>query len=140
MLNDEIITKLAEETVQSLGDIDESFREELLGLAKETIKGECRKRILKDLNRVAISKLDDYLHENDADYCDTVAAFLNDGSVKIKNESVGEVYLSYSVFCREKGFQALSKIAFSKEVQKQAKVTSTITSIAGRSIRIFKAI
>ena len=67
----------------------------------------------------------------------SVVSFINDGESKIENESVGEVYLSYSVYCRESNLQAMSKIAFSKEVQKQTGLVSKTTSLAGRSIRIF---
>ena len=77
-------------------------------------------------------EMEEYENQNNS-----VVSFLNNGDVKIENESVGEVYLSYSVYCRESNLQALSKIAFSKEIQKQANVVSRTTSVAGRSIRIF---
>ena len=77
-------------------------------------------------------EMEEYENQNNS-----VVSFLNNGDVKIENESVGEVYLAYSVYCRESNLQALSKIAFSKEIQKQANVTSRTTSVAGRSIRIF---
>ena len=67
----------------------------------------------------------------------SVVSFLNDADVKVENESVGEVYLAYSVYCRESNLQAMSKIAFSKEVQKQSGFVSKTTSIGGRSIRMF---
>ena len=67
----------------------------------------------------------------------SVVSFLNDSEVKVENESVGEVYLAYSVYCRESNLQAMSKIAFSKEVQKQSGFVSKTTSIGGRSIRMF---
>ena len=67
----------------------------------------------------------------------SVVSFLNDGDNKVENESVGEVYLAYSVYCRESNLQAMSKIAFSKEVQKQTGLVSKTTSVGGRSIRMF---
>ena len=67
----------------------------------------------------------------------SVVSFLNDGEAKVENESVSEVYLSYSVYCRECNLQALSKIAFSKEVQKQTGLISKTTSVVGRSVRVF---
>ena len=66
-------------------------------------------------------EMEEYENQNNS-----VVSFLNNGDVKIENESVGEVYLAYSVYCRESNLQALSKIAFSKEIQKQANVTSKI--------------
>lgn len=77
-------------------------------------------------------EMEEYENQNNS-----VVSFLNNGDVKIENESVGEVYLAYSVYCRESNLQALSKIAFSKEIQKQANVVSRTTSVAGRSIRVF---
>ena len=77
-------------------------------------------------------EMEEYENQNNS-----VVSFLNNGDVKIENESVGDVYLSYSVYCRESNLQALSKIAFSKEIQKQANVVSKTTSVAGRSIRVF---
>lgn len=77
-------------------------------------------------------EMEEYENQNNS-----VVSFLNNGDVKIENESVGEVYLAYSVYCRESNLQALSKIAFSKEIQKQANVVSKTTSVAGRSIRVF---
>ena len=67
----------------------------------------------------------------------SVLSFIDNGDVKIENESVGEVYLSYSVYCRESNLQAMSKIAFSKEIQKHTGLVSKTTSLGGRSIRIF---
>ena len=67
----------------------------------------------------------------------SVVSFINDGECKIENESVGEVYLAYSVYCRESNLQAMSKIAFSKEIQKQTGLVSKTTSVSGRSIRLF---
>ena len=77
-------------------------------------------------------EMNEYENQNNS-----VVSFLNNGEVKIENESVGEVYLAYSVYCRESNLQALSKIAFSKEIQKQLGVASKTTSVAGRSIRMF---
>ena len=139
MLHDEIITKLAEETVQSFGEIDENYKQELLDTAKKAIEAEYRRRILKDLNRVAITKLDDYLsHSTDGKkYVNSVVEFLK-LYPSIEGSSVGEVYLYYSKFCRETGLQTLSKIAFSKEIQKRVDVNSVVTSVNDRSIRVFK--
>lgn len=67
----------------------------------------------------------------------SVLSFVDNGEVKIENESVSEVYLAYSVYCRESNLQAMSKIAFSKEIQKQLNLVSKTTSVAGRSIRMF---
>ena len=67
----------------------------------------------------------------------SVVSFINDGECKIENESVGEVYLAYSVYCRESNLQAMSKIAFSKEIQKQTGLVSKTTSVGGRSMRMF---
>lgn len=67
----------------------------------------------------------------------SVLSFIDNGDVKIENESVGEIYLSYSVYCRESNLQAMSKIAFSKEIQKHTGLVSKTTSLGGRSIRIF---
>lgn len=67
----------------------------------------------------------------------SVLSFIDNGDVKIENESVGEVYLAYSVYCRESNLQAMSKIAFSKEIQKHTGLVSKTTSISGRSIRMF---
>ena len=67
----------------------------------------------------------------------SVLSFIDNGDVKIENESVAEVYLAYSVYCRESNLQAMSKIAFSKEIQKQLNLASKTTSLNGRSIRLF---
>ena len=77
-------------------------------------------------------EMENYEIENNS-----VLSFIDNGDIKIENESVGEVYLAYSVYCRESNLQAMSKIAFSKEVQKQLGVVSKTTSVAGRSIRVF---
>ena len=77
-------------------------------------------------------EMSEYENQNNS-----VVSFLNNGETKIENESVGEVYLAYSVYCRESNLQAMSKIAFSKEIQKQTGLISRTTSVAGRSIRMF---
>lgn len=101
--------------------------------------------------KMAVEGLKCVLENNDFTTCDviekemenyeiennSVLSFIDNGDVKIENESVGEVYLAYSVYCRESNLQAMSKIAFSKEIQKHLGLVSKTTSIAGRSIRIF---
>ena len=67
----------------------------------------------------------------------SVLSFIDNGDIKIENESVSEVYLSYSVYCRESNLQAMSKIAFSKEIQKKLNLVSKTTSLNGRSVRLF---
>ena len=77
-------------------------------------------------------EMSEYENQNNS-----VVSFINNGETKIENESVAEIYLAYSVYCRESNLQAMSKIAFSKEIQKQAGVVSKTTSVGGRSIRMF---
>lgn len=77
-------------------------------------------------------EMENYEIENNS-----VLSFIDNGDVKIENESVGEIYLAYSVYCRESNLQAMSKIAFSKEIQKHTGLMSKTTSLGGRSIRIF---
>lgn len=140
MFGDEIITKLAEETVASFTGLSDEFRQELLETAKKTIEAECKKRILKDLNRVALAKLDSYIRDQqeiNIPLNNSVTSFIELNGHDIEGTSVGEVYLWYSVYCREHDHTALSKIAFSKEIQRQIGLVSKTTSINGRSIRIF---
>ena len=140
MLNDDVISKLAEETVESFGEVEGTFKLELLELAKETIKSEYRKRVLKDLNKVAITRLDNYLSYyelGDEKYRNSVVEFLKDGSTVIENKSVASIYLSYSVFCKENNLRAMSKIQFSKEIQKHTGLSSKTTTVNGRSVRLF---
>ena len=142
MLDDEIITKLAEEAVKRFDYVDDTFKTELLEAAKTTIRDEYRKRILKGVAEYAVLELNSYLSaelEDDVDDAiSSVVKFLDLSSTVIEDRPVSEVYFEYFEFCKDRGWKPVSKIKFSKMAQRCRDVISTVTTVNMRSVRVFK--
>ena len=67
-----------------------------------------------------------------------IIAFINEvGADAIINQPTTEVYLRYSTFCCQSQLQALSKIAFSKSINKRLGTNTVSRRINGAVIRIF---
>lgn len=67
-----------------------------------------------------------------------IIAFINEvGADAIINQPTTEVYLRYSVFCSQSQLQALSKIAFSKSINKRLGTNTVSRRINGTVVRIF---
>lgn len=78
-------------------------------------------------------QLDEYEEENNP-----IIAFISDCGVEmIENEPTADVYKRYQVFCAENSMQPMSKIVFSKQINKRLGFTTTVTKIDRKSIRIF---
>ena len=79
------------------------------------------------------SAITEYEEENNP-----VIAFINEvGTDAIINQPTNEVYLRYSTFCSQSQLQALSKIAFSKTINKKLGTNAVSRRINGTVIRIF---
>lgn len=95
------------------------------------------KRVLHN-NEFTVSKkvtnaITEYEEENNP-----IIAFINEvGADAIVNQPTTEVYLRYSVFCSQSQLQALSKIAFSKSINKRLGTNTVSRRINGAVIRIF---
>ena len=77
--------------------------------------------------------MDEYEEENNP-----IIAFIADCGVEmIENEPTADVYKRYQVFCAENSMQPMSKIVFSKQINKRLGFTTTVTKIDRKSIRIF---
>lgn len=67
-----------------------------------------------------------------------IIAFVNEvGEDAIINQPTQDVYLRYSTFCSENQLQVLSKIVFSKQINKRLESVSKSVRINGKIIRIF---
>lgn len=79
------------------------------------------------------SAITEYEEENNP-----IIAFINEVGVDaIINQPTNEVYLRYSTFCSQSQLQALSKIAFSKAVNKRLGTVAVSRRINGTVTRIF---
>lgn len=98
------------------------------------------KRVLHN-NEFTVSQkvtnvLTEYEEENNP-----VIAFINEVGVDaIVNQPTNDVYLRYSVFCSQSQLQALSKIAFSKSINKKLGTNTVSRRINGDVVRIFSEV
>ena len=75
----------------------------------------------------------EYEEENDP-----IIAFINEvGSDAIINQPTSDVYLRYSVFCSQNQLQVLSKIVFSKQINKRLNTVTMSRRINGEILRVF---
>lgn len=112
--------------------VEQSSLEYLIRLGVEGLK-----RILENdefsKSEKVQQQLDEYEEENNP-----IIAFISDCGVEmIENEPTADVYKRYQVFCAEYRMQPMSKIVFSKQINKRLGFTTTVTKIDRKSIRIF---
>ena len=95
------------------------------------------KRVLENNSFTTPQKVEDALKEYEEEN-NPVIAFINEvGEDGIKNQPTQEVYLRYTVFCSQNQLQALSKIVFSKQINKLLNITSVNKRVNGSVIRVF---
>lgn len=112
--------------------VEQSSLEYLIRLGVEGLK-----RILENdefsKSEKVQQQLDEYEEENNP-----IIAFISDCGVEmIENEPTADVYKRYQVFCAENSMQPMSKIVFSKQINKRLGFTTAVTKIDRKSIRIF---
>lgn len=112
--------------------VEQSSLEYLIRLGVEGLK-----RILENdefsKSEKVQQQLDEYEEENNP-----IIAFIADCGVEmIENEPTADVYKRYQVFCAENSMQPMSKIVFSKQINKRLGFTTVVTKIERKSIRIF---
>ena len=83
--------------------------------------------------KTVTNALTEYEEENNP-----VIAFINDvGEDAVINQPTQDIYLRYTVFCSQNQLQALSKIAFSKQINKRLGTTVIAKRINGQIVRLF---
>ena len=63
--------------------------------------------------------------------------FIEENTDYIENHTTTEVYNNYVVFCKDYGLLPMSKIEFVKQINNKLKMTSKVTRIDGKIVRIF---
>lgn len=95
------------------------------------------KRVLENNEFTKSVKVDEVLTEYEEEN-NPIVAFINDvGKDAIINQPTNDVYLRYTVFCSQSQLQALSKIAFSKQINKRLNTTGVTRRINGNVVRLF---
>lgn len=77
------------------------------------------------------SEKEEYIKSNN-----NVLVWLDD-EPKIENESVGDIYLQYSVWCTQNGCSPVKKINLSKEIRKRCGLVSKPKYIDGKTVRVY---
>lgn len=112
--------------------IKEDSLQYLIALAIEGLK-----RVLQNNEFTKSTKVEkalaDYEEENNP-----VVAFVNEVGIEdIINQPTHDVYLRYTVFCSHNQLQSLSKVAFSKQINKRLNLITSSQRLDGKVIRIF---
>jgi putative DNA primase/helicase len=94
-------------------------------------------RILNN-NEFTSSKSSDAVWKEYEEINNPVVAFISDKD--IENQPVDDVYRQYTLWCVESGLKPLSKIAFSREVNKHGFNADTRIRIDKKQYRIFKSV
>lgn len=95
------------------------------------------KRVLTANEFTKSGKVDKVLTEYEEEN-NPILAFINEtGEDRILNQPTNEVYLRYTVFCSQNQLQALSKIAFSKLINKKFGTQCVSRRINNEVVRLF---
>ena len=95
------------------------------------------KRVLENNEFTVSQKVENAIIEYEEEN-NPIIAFINDVGVDaIINQPTHDVYLRYTVFCSQSQLQALSKIAFSKQINKRLNTVAMSKRINGNVVRLF---
>ena len=95
------------------------------------------KRVLHNNEFTTSQKVENAITEYEEEN-NPIIAFINEvGEDAIINQPTNDVYLRYSVFCSQSQLQALSKIAFSKAINKRLGTVAVSKRVNGTVTRIF---
>lgn len=112
--------------------IKEDSIEYLISLGVEGLK-----RVLENNEFTVSQKVENAIIEYEEEN-NPIIAFINDVGVDaIINQPTHDVYLRYTVFCSQSQLQALSKIAFSKQINKRLNTVAMSKRINGNVVRLF---
>lgn len=95
------------------------------------------KRVLASQEFTKSEKVDKQVAEYEEENNPIVAFLAEYGEEYIVNESVGDVYRMYTVFCAENSMQPMSNIVFSKQLNKRLNTETVVKKINGKAVRIF---
>lgn len=112
--------------------IKEDSLQYLIALAIEGLK-----RVLHNNEFTKSTKVEKALAEYEEEN-NPVVAFVNEVGIEdIVNQPTHDVYLRYTVFCSHNQLQSLSKVAFSKQINKRLNLITSSQRLDGKVIRIF---
>lgn len=94
------------------------------------------KRVLENNEFTRSDKVIDTLKEYEEENNPILGFISEETESNIVNQSVQDVYLRYSVFCSQNQLQALSKIAFSKQICNRLSLKSVTKRIDDKIVRI----
>lgn len=103
-------------------------------LAKLSIEG--LKRVLKTKNFTLPKSVQDTLEEYNT-MNNSVLLFVREEQPRINNQSVGDLFAQYQVFCNANNVKCSSKITFSKQIFIHFGYKAVPKNIQGKGVRIF---
>ena len=100
------------------------------------------RRVLENQGFTNSEKVDRQLEEYEEEN-NPIVAFIHDqenGEADIINETTEDVYARYKVFCNVASMTPMSKIVFTKQINKRLKTEAVVQRIAGKTTRVYKKI
>lgn len=100
------------------------------------------RRVLENQGFTSSEKVDRQLEEYEEEN-NPIVAFIHDqenGEADILNETTEDVYARYKVFCNAASMTPMSKIVFTKQINKRLKTEAVVQRIAGKTARVYKKI
>lgn len=100
------------------------------------------RRVLENQGFTSSEKVDRQLGEYEEEN-NPIVAFIHDqenGEADILNETTEDVYARYKVFCNAASMTPMSKIVFTKQINKRLKTEAVVQRIAGKTARVYKKI
>lgn len=95
------------------------------------------KRVLHNNEFTTSQKVENAITEYEEEN-NPIIAFINEvGEDAIINQPTNDVYLRYSVFCSQNQLQVLSKIVFSKQINKRLNTVTMSRRVNGEILRVF---
>ena len=77
-------------------------------------------------------QMDEYEENNNP-----LLLFLKDEEPEVENQTTSSIYKAYKAFCIANGFQSISNVEFTKQINRRFKMNSVVKKIDGKTVRVF---
>jgi putative DNA primase/helicase len=110
---------------------DDDVMEYLIRIGIEGLKNVLKNRKFT-ISAEMQKQMDEYEENNNP-----LLLFLKDEEPEVENQTTSSIYKAYKAFCIANGFQSISNVEFTKQINRRFKMNSVVKKIDGKTVRVF---
>lgn len=110
---------------------DDDVMEYLIRIGIEGLKNVLKNRKFT-ISAEMQKQMDEYEENNNP-----LLLFLKEEEPEVENQTTSSIYKAYKAFCIANGFQSISNVEFTKQINRRFKMNSVVKKIDGKTVRVF---